>query len=58
MRNRAPLGEVDEAELLRRVGRGDAAAFEELYRRTSPWLLTRLARRCADEQIVAEVMQE
>jgi RNA polymerase sigma-70 factor (ECF subfamily) len=58
MRNRAPLGEVDEAELLRRVGRGDGAAFEELYRRTSPWLLTRLARRCADEQLVAEVMQE
>lgn len=58
MRNRAPLGEVDEAELLRRVGRGDDLAFEELYRRTSPWLLTRLARRCADEQIVAEVMQE
>lgn len=58
MRNRAPLGEVDEAELLRRVGRGDGAAFDELYTRTSPWLLTRLTRRCADEQIVAEVMQE
>ena len=58
MRNRVPLGEVDEAELLRLVGRGDAAAFEELYLRTSPWLLTRLTRRCADEQIVAEVMQE
>jgi RNA polymerase sigma-70 factor (ECF subfamily) len=58
MRNRAPLGEVDEAELLRRIGRGDGAAFEELYNRTSPWLLTRLTRRCADEQIVAEVMQE
>jgi RNA polymerase sigma-70 factor (ECF subfamily) len=58
MRNRAPLGEVDEAELLRRIGRGEGAAFDELYHRTSPWLLTRLSRRCADEQIVAEVMQE
>ncbi|HEY4024642.1 MAG TPA: RNA polymerase sigma factor [Pseudonocardiaceae bacterium] len=56
--NGAPLDRLDEADLLRRVGRGDRAAFEELYRRTSPWLLVRLNRRCADEQIVAEVMQE
>ncbi|MER5355461.1 RNA polymerase sigma factor [Kitasatospora sp. NPDC002551] len=40
------------------MARGDRAAFEELYRRTSPWLAVRLRRRCADEQIVAEVMQE
>jgi len=48
----------DEAELVRRVARGDPAAFEELYRRTSPWLALRLSRRCRDEQVVAEVMQE
>ncbi|NLU71397.1 RNA polymerase sigma factor [Streptomyces sp. HNM0575] len=40
------------------MARGDRAAFEELYRRTSPWMAVRLRRRCADEQIVAEVMQE
>ncbi|MET9602349.1 RNA polymerase sigma factor [Streptomyces sp. NPDC006459] len=40
------------------MARGDRAAFEELYRRTSPWLAVRLRRRCADQQIVAEVMQE
>lgn len=40
------------------MAKGDRAAFEELYRRTSPWLAVRLRRRCADEQIVAEVMQE
>ncbi|WP_327673710.1 RNA polymerase sigma factor [Kitasatospora sp. NBC_00458] len=40
------------------MARGDRAAFEELYRRTSPWLAVRLNRRCADQQIVAEVMQE
>ena len=34
------------------------AAFDELYRRTAPWLTVRLRRRCADEQIVAEVLQE
>lgn len=43
---------------MRAVARGDRAAFEELYRRTSPWMAVRLRRRCADEQVVAEVMQE
>ncbi|WP_340376798.1 RNA polymerase sigma factor [Streptomyces sp. SS7] len=55
---RATLHEADEARLLRLVAKGDRAAFEELYRRTSPWLAVRLRRRCADEQVVAEVMQE
>ncbi|MGW0901926.1 RNA polymerase sigma factor, partial [Streptomyces goshikiensis] len=41
-----------------RCGRGGFVAQAELYRRTSPWLAVRLRRRCADEQIVAEVMQE
>ncbi|GAA2349574.1 RNA polymerase sigma24 factor [Streptomyces violaceusniger] len=50
--------ELDEEHLVRLVARGDRAAFEELYRRTSPWMAVRLRRRCADEQIVAEVMQE
>ncbi|MEX3102163.1 RNA polymerase sigma factor [Streptomyces sp. ST1015] len=53
-----PPGELDEEHLVRRIARGDRAAFEELYRRTSPWMAVRLRRRCADEQIVAEVMQE
>ncbi len=34
------------------------AAFDELYRRTSPWLTVRLRRRCADDDVVAEVLQE
>ncbi|GGY00985.1 RNA polymerase sigma24 factor [Streptomyces minutiscleroticus] len=49
---------MDEERLVRLVARGDRAAFEELYRRTSPWMAVRLRRRCSDEQIVAEVMQE
>jgi RNA polymerase sigma-70 factor, ECF subfamily len=53
-----PLEDADEEHLVRRTAKGDRAAFEELYRRTSPWLAVRLRRRCADEQIVAEVMQE
>jgi RNA polymerase sigma-70 factor (ECF subfamily) len=48
----------DEEELVRRVAKGDRAAFEQLYRQTAPWLAVRLRRRCADEQVVAEVMQE
>lgn len=48
----------DEEFLVRRVARGDRGAFEELYRCTSPWLVVRLRRRCADDEIVTEVMQE
>ena len=49
---------LDEGELLRRTARGDRRAFDELYRRTSPWLAVRLRRRCADEDVVADVLQE
>jgi RNA polymerase sigma-70 factor (ECF subfamily) len=48
----------DEEGLLRRMAQGDRAAFEELYRRTSPWLAARLRHRCADEQLVVEVVQD
>jgi RNA polymerase sigma factor (sigma-70 family) len=50
--------ELDEAELVRRTAGGDRRAFDELYRRTSPWLAVRLRRRCADEDVVADVLQE
>jgi RNA polymerase sigma-70 factor (ECF subfamily) len=53
-----PLEDADEEHLVRRTAKGDRAAFEELYRRTSPWLAVRLRRRCADDQVVAEVLQE
>ncbi|QSB12985.1 sigma-70 family RNA polymerase sigma factor [Natronosporangium hydrolyticum] len=52
------LETLDEGELLRRVARGDRSAFDEFYRRTAPWLTVRLRRRCADEDLVAEVLQE
>ncbi|MBL7258623.1 RNA polymerase sigma factor [Paractinoplanes lichenicola] len=52
------MTELDEEHLLRRVARADRAAFDELYRRTSPWLAVRLRRRCADDGMVAEVMQD
>lgn len=49
---------MDEAELLRRTARGDRRAFDELYRRTAPWLLVRLRRRCSDPDVVADVLQD
>lgn len=52
------LALLDEEALLRATARGDRLAFEELYRRTSPWLLLRLRRRCADENLVLEVLQD
>ncbi|MDW5330300.1 RNA polymerase sigma factor [Plantactinospora sp. KLBMP9567] len=55
---RGSLDGLDEGELLRRVARGDRRAFDELYRRTAPWLTVRLRRRCADDDVVAEVLQE
>jgi RNA polymerase sigma factor (sigma-70 family) len=52
------LDGLDEGELVRRVAKGDRRAFDELYRRTAPWLTVRLRRRCADPDVVAEVLQE
>ncbi|MFJ6619312.1 RNA polymerase sigma factor [Kitasatospora sp. NPDC091335] len=49
---------MTDARLVRRIARGDTAAFDELYRRSAPWLTARLRRRCADDEIVAEVLQE
>ena len=52
------VSEPDEERLVRLIAGGDRAAFAELYRRTAPWLAVRLRRRCADDELVAEVMQE
>jgi RNA polymerase sigma-70 factor (ECF subfamily) len=52
------LSAVDEGELVRRVARRDRQAFDELYRRTAPWLEMRLRRRCSDVDVVADVLQD
>src|SRR5215468_802613 len=54
----AAMTSMDEDQLVRRIAGGDQAAFDELYRRTAPWLAVRLRRRCGDDDLVAEVMQE
>jgi RNA polymerase sigma-70 factor, ECF subfamily len=50
--------EADDATLLRRASAGDQAAFAELYDRLAPMVLLRLRRRCADDELAADVMQE
>lgn len=47
-----------DAVLVRRVGRGNAAAFAELYDRSAPWVLARLRRRCRDDALAEEVLQD
>lgn len=47
-----------DAELLGDVAAGDPDALGLLYDRHAPWLLLRLRRRCADESLVDEVVQD
>ncbi|MEV6229430.1 RNA polymerase sigma factor [Saccharopolyspora shandongensis] len=50
--------EREDERLLRRVARGDRAAFDELYERNAGWLAVRLRRRCGDPELAAEVLQD
>lgn len=47
-----------DAELLKAVADGDTGALEELYERHAPWLSVRLIRRCNDDGVVADVLQD
>ena len=50
--------ETDDAALLRAVADGDAVALGTLYDRHAGWLHARLTRRCADPEVVREVLQD
>ncbi len=50
--------EPDDAQLLSRVAAGDRAAFGLLHDGLAPLILLRLRRRCTDEEIVADVLQD
>ncbi len=47
-----------DAVLVAAVVDGDRRAFEELYARHSAWLVVQLSRRCADPNLVDEVVQD
>jgi RNA polymerase sigma-70 factor (ECF subfamily) len=47
-----------DAELLAGVVDRDRGALHALYLRHEPWLTGRLARRCADPQVVEEAVQD
>ncbi len=47
-----------DAELLRAVASGDDRALAELYDRHAGWLLVRLRRRCASQDVVDLALQD
>ena len=49
---------VSDAELLGAVAEGDERALRTLFGRHAPWLTLRLARRCADRDIVDDAVQD
>ena len=50
--------QTSDAALLAAVAVGSAVALETLYSRHAPWLVIRLSRRCADREVVDEVLQD
>jgi RNA polymerase sigma-70 factor (ECF subfamily) len=48
----------EDRELLTAMGAGEGDALRALYDRHAPWLVLRLARRCADRDLVDEVVQD
>jgi RNA polymerase sigma factor (sigma-70 family) len=48
----------DDRQLLTALSDGDMAAMKTLYERHAPWLSVRLARRCNDSEVVADVLQD
>ncbi|HEX9763276.1 MAG TPA: RNA polymerase sigma factor [Acidimicrobiia bacterium] len=48
----------DDVALLAAVSDGDTGALRTLYLRHSPWLSVRLRRRCNDDDVVSDVLQD
>jgi RNA polymerase sigma factor (sigma-70 family) len=47
-----------DEQVLRAVAAGDTGALRVLYERHAPWVSVRLARRCNDPGVAAEVLQD
>ena len=54
---RSTIAIVDR-DLLAAVAQGDREALRQLHERHAPWVRARLRRRCGDEDIVAEALQD
>jgi RNA polymerase sigma-70 factor (ECF subfamily) len=52
------MGELRDVELVAKLADGNLAALRELYDRHASWLSMRLARRCADRDVVADALQD
>jgi RNA polymerase sigma-70 factor (ECF subfamily) len=50
--------ERTDAELVSAISDGDRDALRALHDRHAPWLLGRLSRRCADDDMVREAVQD
>jgi RNA polymerase sigma-70 factor, ECF subfamily len=55
---RAPEHDDTDAQLLSRIAEGDHDALVDLYGRHAAWLLVRLRRRCAVEELVDNALQD
>ena len=47
-----------DAELLAAVADGDRSALAELHERHAPWIRSRMRRRCAQGDVVADALQD
>ena len=50
--------ERTDAELVTAIAAGDRGALRILHERHAPWLLSRLRRRCADDDVAREAVQD
>lgn len=47
-----------DQQLITAIAEGDRSALAALYQRHAPWLLVRLSRRCPDQGVVEEAIQD
>jgi RNA polymerase sigma-70 factor (ECF subfamily) len=50
--------ERTDAELVSAIAAGERAALRELHDRHAPWVIARLRRRCPDDDVVLEAVQD
>ena len=49
---------VTDADLVGAMADSDESALQELYERHAAWIAARLRRRCSDQDVVADVLQD